>query len=124
MGADQMASDYADSVFFTDSNTSYITGVQPIRSTFNLRITHRRFISHILFETKETGLTLTILMTNGPPYHAFKSKPYALSYTCENRKQCLGHARKLDAHLRSGQIVVLRIQGSKITKIDYLNAGS
>lgn len=95
-----------------------------VESGLEFRLTHRRYVSHILFENRAGLEYITILMAHGPNYHAFKDIPHALHYPCGNASDCLKTARKLDAHLRSGQILSLRLTGSVITEIRYLNADS
>lgn len=95
-----------------------------VYSDFNLRITHRRFIQHIVFENIAGEEYLTVLLSHGPNYHAFKDIPHALHFKCISHSKCFFTARKIDEHLQSGQILSLRLKGSEIIKIEYLNAGS
>lgn len=89
----------------------------PISSDFDLRIVNRQYVSHIVFEKTEDQRLITIILTNGPIYHAWHSTSYPLHYQCND---CLKEARKLDQHLKSGWNLGLKLNGSTIEEIVYL----
>lgn len=93
----------------------------PISSTYNLRIVNRRFISYILFEKIEHNLFLTIILTHGPNYHAFKSTSYRIYYLCENVEVCYLEAKKIDQFLQTGYNIGFVMEGDYVKKIIYLN---
>jgi hypothetical protein len=92
----------------------------PVSSTYQLRITNRRFISHLLFENINNQFFLTIILTHGPNYHAYKSTSYRLYYECSNPKKCLEEAIKIDEFLKTGYNIAFVINGDYIEKIIYL----
>ncbi len=93
----------------------------PISSTYDLRIVNRRFLSHILFEKIEDKLYLSIILTHGPNYHAFKSTSYRIYFLCQNVEDCLNEAIKLDEFLKTGYNIGFILDGDYIKKILYLN---
>ena len=92
----------------------------PLSSTYQIRITNRRFISHLVFENIHNQFFLTIILTHGPNYHAYKSSSYRLYYECSNPKKCLEEAKKIDEFLQSGYNIAFVINGDYIQKIIYL----
>ncbi len=102
-------------------NLLHLAPYPPISSTYNLRIVNRRFISHILFEKIENKLYLTIILTHGPNYHAFKSTSYRIYYLCKNIEDCLREAIKLDEFLKTGYNIGFVLDGDYVNKILYLS---
>lgn len=94
----------------------------PLFSTYHLRIINRRFLSHIVFEVIENKKYLTLILTHGPNYWAYKSTSYRLYYECETSSKCLQESEKLDQFLQSGYNLGLYIEGDFIKKIIYLEA--
>ncbi len=92
----------------------------PISSTYHLRITNRRFISHLVFENIHNHFFLIIILTHGPNYHAYKSTSYRLYYECSNPKECLEEAKKINEFLRTGYNIAFVINGDYIQEIIYL----
>lgn len=92
----------------------------PLSSSFTLRIVNRRFISYVLFETIENKKYITIILTHGPNYWAFKSHSYRLFYECENSKNCLEEAIKIDKFLQTGYNIAFVIEGDFIKKMIFL----
>ncbi len=92
----------------------------PLSSTYNLRIVNRRFVSYIVFENINNKLFLTILLTHGPNYLAFKSNLYRLYYECKDPENCLKEAKKLNSFLQTGYNIAFVIEGDFIKKIIYL----
>ncbi len=93
----------------------------PIVSTYHLRIVNRRFVSHIVFESIENKKYLTIILTHGPNYWAYKSNSYRLFYECETSKQCIDKAKQLDQFLQNGYNIAFYIKGDQIQKIIFLD---
>ena len=89
-------------------------------SEFDLRITNRRFVSHILFEVIGNRNAITILLTHGPNYNAFKDVPHSIHFFCGGSTQCLQLSYRIDRHLRSGYNLGLQLQGSRITRLEFL----
>lgn len=93
----------------------------PLTSSRELRVLGRRFVSQILFENTDGRNFLTLIVSHGPAYWAFKSSPHALHLACPSPADCLAEARRLDAHLRSGWNIGLALEGSWIREIVYLH---
>lgn len=92
----------------------------PLSSSRDLRVINRRFVSTIVFENTDGNNYLTLILTHGPAYWAFKSTPHALHRACPSPAACLVEARRIDTHLRSGWNLALRLDGSWIREIIYL----
>lgn len=92
----------------------------PVSSSYELRIVNRQFVSHIVFEQVEAERYLTLIMTNGPVYHAWHSTSYSLQFLCQSAKQCFAEAKHIDQHLKSGWNLGLKLNGSLIEEILYL----
>ncbi len=92
----------------------------PVLSEQELRITNRRFVSHILFEVIGNQNAITILLSHGPNYNAFKDVPHSIHFFCGNSTQCLQLSHRIDRHLRSGYNLGLKLQGSRITRLEFL----
>ncbi|MCB1139749.1 MAG: hypothetical protein KDK23_13375 [Leptospiraceae bacterium] len=97
------------------------TPYPPALSEFDLRITNRRFVSHILFEVVQNRNAITLLLSHGPNYNAFHDKPHALHFFCGQASQCLEMSRRIDVHLRSGYNLGLKLKGSRIVRLEFLN---
>ena len=93
----------------------------PVLSEFDLRITNRRFVSHILFEVIGNRKAITLLLSHGPNYNAYKDVPHSIHFFCGATAQCLQLSRRIDRHLRSGYNLGLHLQGSRITRLEFLN---
>jgi hypothetical protein len=93
----------------------------PISSTYQLRIVNRRFISHLVFENINNKMFLTIILTHGPYYHAYKATSYRLFYECSTANNCLKEAKKIDEFLQTGYNIAFVIEGDFIKKIIYLS---
>ncbi|MCS7204279.1 MAG: hypothetical protein NZ853_01120 [Leptospiraceae bacterium] len=89
----------------------------PLSSSYHLRIVNRKYVSYILFENIENVYVLTIILTHGPNYHAFKSDSYRLYYKCGDTATCLAKAKELDEILSSGYNIGFVISGDWIEKI-------
>ncbi|MEQ9366430.1 MAG: hypothetical protein RIF32_19475 [Leptospirales bacterium] len=95
------------------------SGVYPHpESSFDFRVTNRRYISHIAYESNEFGHFVTILTTH-PGVRAFHSTSHALHYPCEGPRECLNVIRKLNDFLQTGWNIGLRLNGSKIKEIIF-----
>ncbi|MFN3604270.1 MAG: hypothetical protein ACK4UJ_06150 [Leptonema sp. (in: bacteria)] len=92
----------------------------PLSSSYNLRVVNRRFISHLLFESIENKKFITLILTHGPNYWAYKSSSYRLMYECKSSQECIKEAKKIDNFLQSGYNIALVIEGDFIRKIVYL----
>lgn len=90
-------------------------------SEFDLRITNRRFVSHLLFEHREGRNAITILLSHGPNYNAFHDIPHALHFFCGTAMQCLQTSDRIDTHLRSGYNLGLNLKGSRIVRLEFLH---
>lgn len=90
----------------------------PVGSTFTLRVTNRRSVSHILHELRGAKHYLTLITTH-PRHWAFHARSHALYYPCGEPKLCLAEMKKLDRFLKSGYNFSLKLQGSIIKKITY-----
>jgi len=90
-----------------------------IKSSYTLRVTNRKYISHILYEYRRTRHYITLITTHGPSYHAFYSRSHALYYQCGSPKHCLYEIKKLDDYLKKGYNIGLRLHGSKVIEIIY-----
>lgn len=93
----------------------------PLTSSREFRVLNRRFVSQIRFENTDGQNFLTLVVTHGPAYWAFKSSPHALHLACPSPAGCLAEARRLDTHLRSGWNIGLALEGSWIREIVYLD---
>ena len=92
----------------------------PNLSQTELRITNRRFVSHILFESIENRNAITFLLSHPPNYNAYKDIPHSLVFFCGLPAQCLHLSQRIDRHLRSGYNLVLTLHGSQIDRIEFL----
>ncbi|GIX41251.1 MAG: hypothetical protein KatS3mg129_0984 [Leptospiraceae bacterium] len=98
----------------------YSAPYPPVSSTYQLRIVNRRFISHLVFENIQNRLFLTIILTHGPNYHAYKSNSYRLYYECFTTENCLRQAKEIDNFLKTGYNIAFVIDGDFIKKIIFL----
>ncbi|MCB1323820.1 MAG: hypothetical protein H7A21_12350 [Spirochaetales bacterium] len=93
-----------------------------VGSSFDYRVTNRRYVSHVVSEQIDGRLFVTIIMTH-PGVWAFHSDSHAVHYHCGAPAACLQELERLDAHLNSGWNLGLKMQGSLVTRIDYLTPG-
>ena len=101
---------------------SLVAEYPAVGSSFDYRVTNRRYVSHIVSEEIEGRLFVTIIMTH-PGVWAFHSDSHAVHYFCGAPAACLQELERLDAHLNSGWNLGLKMQGSVVTRIDYLTPG-
>ncbi|MBU42564.1 MAG: hypothetical protein CMN76_05045 [Spirochaetaceae bacterium] len=92
----------------------------PGLSEFDLRITNRRFVSHIVFEVIESRNAITLILSHGPNYNAYKAVPHSVHFFCGSGTQCLQLSRRIDRHLRSGYNLGINLQGSRIRRLEFL----
>ncbi|MCR9143611.1 MAG: hypothetical protein NXI24_15290 [bacterium] len=121
--AKRTATVFAVSLFFiapvTILSPQAREGVYPHpESSLEYRITNRRYISHIAYESNEEGHFVTILTTH-PGVWAFHANSHALHYACEGPRECLRVIRKLNDFLQTGWNIGLRLNGSKIKEIIF-----
>lgn len=88
-------------------------------SSLDYRVTNRRYVSHIVYETKGLRHFVTVIMTH-PGVWAYHANSHALHHECGDAQSCLGVMRKLDDFLRSGWNIGLRLHGSEIKEIIFL----
>ncbi len=88
-------------------------------SALDYRVTNRRYVSHIVYETKDLRHFVTVIMTH-PGVWAYRANSHALHYECNNAKSCLDLMRKLDDFLQSGWNIGFRLHGSEIKEIIFL----
>lgn len=88
------------------------------QSTFEYRVTNRRYISHILYENRVGKHYVTILTTHGGVW-AYHAGSHALYYPCAQITNCLRELTRLNKFLLNGWNIGLHLQGSMIHKIDY-----
>ena len=95
-----------------------------MRSSLSLQIVHRRYVSHIVHELKGGTGVVTLLLTHGPNYWAFKSGSHPLHAICGAPDNCVRLMKKIDAHLRSGHTLGLSLDGSFVRRIIFFGAGT
>ncbi|MBL8021235.1 MAG: hypothetical protein JNM27_16315 [Leptospirales bacterium] len=88
-----------------------------VSSSLDYRVTNRRFIQHILVDSRH-GPRLTIITTHPGPW-AFKSVPHALHYQCADLRECTLLFDEVDQKLRAGVNLGLRLNGSFIQEIKF-----
>ncbi len=88
-------------------------------SSLDFRVTNRRYISHIAYESNEFGNFVTIITTH-PGVWAFRANSHALHYACETPQECMRVIRKLNDFLLTGWNIGLRLNGSQIKEIIFL----
>ena len=95
------------------------SGVYPhVESSFEFRITNRRYVSHIACEYDDTGSFVTIVTTH-PGVWAFHATSHAQHYRCADPAECVRTLRKLNDFLQSGWNIGLRLNGSQIQEIIF-----
>lgn len=87
-------------------------------SSFFFRVTNRKYISHLVFESIDRQNYITLITTHAGVW-AFQSRSHALHYPCGSATECLAEMRRLNAFLDSGWNIGLRLNGSIITEIIY-----
>ena len=87
-----------------------------VQSTVNFRVTNRRFISHILLETRYNQPHITLITSHPVPWN-FYAGSHPLHYKC--RTNCLEEIEKLHSFLETGYNIGLRLNGSEILEIIY-----
>lgn len=88
------------------------------QSSYTLRVTNRRYISHILYELRGERHFITLTMTH-PRHWAFHARSHALYYPCRSLPACMKELRKLDTFLKTGSNLSLKLNGSQIREIIY-----
>ena len=90
-----------------------------VRNSMNLRIVHRRVVSHLVHEVRGNVPVVTLILTHGPNYWAFKSNSHALYAPCGAPDNCVRLMKKIDAHLRKGATLGLSLDGSFVRRIIF-----
>jgi hypothetical protein len=85
-----------------------------------LRITNRRWISHMAYERCAPNHCVTLIAVHPGPW-AWRADSHALKYVCPGPAECMNVMRRLDEHLASGENVSLIVDGSSIREIRLLN---
>lgn len=91
----------------------------PPDSDFTVRVANRKQISHILYETRGGKNTLTLLMTH-PRHWSFHASSHPLYHSCGTYAQCLSLLKKLNRFLGRGWNLRLKLDGSMIREIEFL----
>ena len=84
-----------------------------------LRITNRRWISHMAYERCAPNHCVTLITTH-PGLWAWHADSHALKYVCADPGACIDLLKRLDEHLVSGENLVLVVDGSWINEIRLL----
>lgn len=92
----------------------------PGASAQTLRITNRRWISHMAFEPCAPEFCVTLLVTH-PGQWAWHADSHSLKYLCNNPADCVEVMRRIDAHLVSGENLIFQTEGARITRIQFLS---
>lgn len=87
-------------------------------SSLFFRVTNRKYISHLVFESIDRQNYITLITTHAGVW-AFQSRSHALHYPCGSATECLAEMRRLNDFLDSGWNIGLRLNGSIITEIIY-----
>lgn len=91
----------------------------PARSDFTWRVANRKQVSHILYENRGGVNTVTLLMTH-PRYWSFHAPSHPLHRPCGTHRDCLALLEKLNRFLDRGWNLRLRLHGSLIRDIEFL----
>ncbi|MBX7058688.1 MAG: hypothetical protein K1X75_11540 [Leptospirales bacterium] len=87
-------------------------------ASFETRVLNRRQVSHILIENEDGHSYLTMLVVHAR-YWAYHAMPHALRYPCRDASECLRELKRLDAFLKTGWNLGLRLDGSLILELIY-----
>ncbi len=88
-----------------------------VRSSFDLVLVHRRYVSHIVHEVRGGTPVVTLILTHGPNYWAFHARSHALHAPCAASGDCLQLMKRIDSHLRAGSTLGLSLDGSFVKRI-------
>lgn len=101
-------------------------GADPADSTGftrrELRITNRRWISHMAYERCAPNHCITLLATH-PGIWAWHSDSFPLKYICPGPVECMELIQRIDAHLTSGENLSLVVEGGFVREIILLQRG-
>ncbi len=90
-----------------------------VNSSRSVRITNRRYISHISYQQINGNNFITFILTH-PLYNAYKANSHQLYYECESYSECADFMIKINNFLISGYNLRLVLNGTTITNIDFL----
>ena len=89
------------------------------RSNFSEMLITRKEVSHLAYEFRRERHYIVFLLHHAGvwAYHADSHPRY---YECHSPKECLRSFRSIDRRLKSGQSLLLKLQGSNILMIQGL----
>jgi hypothetical protein len=81
-------------------------------------VTNRRYISRILFESRDEIHSVTLLMVPSRTW-AFHGDPSPFKHYCKSPAICLDIMKKLDVYLDKGHNLGMKLKGSTIVEFRY-----
>lgn len=95
--------------------------INPWNLSIQERIINRKHISHIVIEAAADSYLVTLLVCDRFPYN-YKAQSYPLSIATTSAREADQLVAKLDAYLKTGQNLYIKINGKRIVRYRFLKS--